>query len=867
MTPITITLTDEPTQARASEPLTFGVPLPKGALTTPDQLSLTQANSADPWPLQAEATAHWPDGSIRWLLVHTQVPTQLQSRSTELTLQQRTDREPPKNPSLQLTETDTEWQVQAAGYEHRINKGTGTLYSRATGTQPSSAEPWQLSAQLAPANHNAAEPLIDQCTMQHTGPVSQQLQLKGHWPLPEQPRFTLTLTFYAQGGLVAADYCLHNPNRARHPGGLWDLGDSGSFYFTELSLNIRSAEPLQGRLQAEPDHAPINGPARLYQDSSGGEHWNSQNHIDKDGQLTTQFRGYRLHTATGDDSGLRAQPSLEAAQGEARLTLASPRFWQNFPASLVLADQSTGIGLFPAESGQTYELQGGERKTHRLYLAFGQPLEALSWVANPIVPRVSAQAYESAQAFPWFSANAEPGPLDELIRIGLEGEQNFFAKREIIDEYGWRNFGDIFADHETLYQPEGEAPLVSHYNNQYDAIYGFARQFALTGDSRWYELMNDLAHHVTDIDIYHTNEDRAEYNHGLFWHTDHYLPVQTATHRSFSRLNETSSTPGQTGGGPAEEHCYTTGLLYHYFITGNLDSKAAVINLTEWLIVQREGENCLLSQINKFKKRELPRLLNAIKSPKPYFHSYAFTRGTGNYLNSLLDSYILTMETRYIQLAERVIRLSVSVRDDVGSRNLHHIESNWSYTIFLSSLVRYIHIKDSLGSKDKSFHYAIDALGLYVRWIFENERPYREFSEQLEYPNDTWTAQEIRKAFILNNCLRYVRTVSQENLCAATDYWLSIAVDGLKMSLEKDLSRIQIILLQNNSDFTEFNKDTIFTSDKGVIQSVSDSSYFSSWLGLFIALKEAGRRVLLGLASFGIKKELEWIKRRKEVKK
>lgn len=151
----------------------------------------------------------------------------------------------------------------------------------------------------------------------------------------------------------------------------------------------------------------------------------------------------------------------------------------------------------------------------------------------PLVPVLTPECYEQAGAFPWFKANTQPGALDELIAEGLNGNSNFFAKREVIDEFGWRNFGEIFADHETLYQAEGEPPFVSHYNNQYDPIYGFARQFTLTGDKRWYQLMDDLARHVVDIDIYHTEEDRAEYNNGLFWHTDHYLPTQTATHRTF----------------------------------------------------------------------------------------------------------------------------------------------------------------------------------------------------------------------------------------------------------------------------------------------------------------------------------------------
>ena len=112
--------------------------------------------------------------------------------------------------------------------------------------------------------------------------------------------------------------------------------------------------------------------------------------------------------------------------------------------------------------------------------------------------------------------------------------QSFIARREIIDEYGWRHFGDIYADHEAVGHT-GEKPLVAHYNNQYDVIHGAMIQFWRSGDQRWFELAADLARHVIDIDIYHTEEDRLAYNGGLFWHTDHYLDAGTATHRAYSK--------------------------------------------------------------------------------------------------------------------------------------------------------------------------------------------------------------------------------------------------------------------------------------------------------------------------------------------
>lgn len=795
MTPITITLTEEPNQTRAGEPLTFGVPLPKGAAHGAELFQLTQTSNPEPWPMQAEATAYWPDGSIRWLLVRTQLPGSPQLANAQLVLQLQAEAEvlPSSAPSgPQAEESTTEWRIRAGGFEHRINKTTGTVHSRETNN---SAE-WCLSAQLTPAEANEIEPTLDQCEIENVGSVSLQVRLSGHWPLPEKPRFTLSMTFYAHGGLVELDYCLHNPNRASHPGGLWDLGDPGSFYFKALSLNVSGERPLQGRLQAEPGEPATAGPAALYQDSSGGENWHSQNHVDKNGEVTTRFRGYRLNSESGEYSGLRAQPSVQAIQGDAQVALASPRFWQNFPASLAVNEQNAAFGLFPGESGQVYELQGGERKTHRLYLAFGQPLEALHWVAKPTLPKVDAHAYEEAQAFPWFKAGAEPGPLEDLIRIGLEGESNFFAKREIIDEYGWRNFGDIFADHETLYQSEVETPLVSHYNNQYDAIYGFARQFAQTGDPRWFELMDDLARHVTDIDIYHTDEDRAEYNNGLFWHTDHYLPAHTATHRTFTRYNTTSSTPGQTGGGPAEEHCYTTGLMVHHYMTGNEASRQAVVHLTNWMITLHEGSKGLLNRLWSIKKRELIRLKKHLKGQNPSPFDYPFTRGTGNYLTALVDAFEVSGNPEYLYNAEAVIRGTLHPKDDLTRRNLLNVELAWSYLVLLASLARYLAVKNRLGQFDAAFFYARASFLHYTQWMRQHEQPFLTDPQQLEFPNDTWVAQDVRKALLMFQAAD-LNPSEAEAYRRKGEQWLREVTEQLAKSQTRHFARILIILMQN----------------------------------------------------------------------
>jgi hypothetical protein len=72
---------------------------------------------------------------------------------------------------------------------------------------------------------------------------------------------------------------------------------------------------------------------------------------------------------------------------------------------------------------------------------------------------------------------------ESLVNQAIEGSDSFFAKREKIDEYGWRNYGDLYGDHEAVYH-KGPTPMISHYNNQYDCVLGFFYQFMRSGDQR-----------------------------------------------------------------------------------------------------------------------------------------------------------------------------------------------------------------------------------------------------------------------------------------------------------------------------------------------------------------------------------------------
>ncbi len=355
---------------------------------------------------------------------------------------------------------------------------------------------------------------------------------------------------------------------------------------------------------------------------------------------------------------------------------------------------------------------------------------------------------------------------------------SFARKREAIDEYGWRHFGDIYADHEAV----GHPGLISHYNNQYDAIAGCGTRFCETGDRRWWALMNDLARHVADIDIYHCAQDKAAYSHGMFWHTSHYAAAHTATHRSYSRAAEGAS------GGPSNEHNYTSGLLLHYFLTGSEQSREAVLQLAGWVLDMDDGA--------KSRFWWLDRGETGLASATREADYHGPGRGAAYSINALLDAHRLTGEARYLTKADRLVARCISPADDPDALGLLDAERRWSYTVFLQVLGKYLDYRVESDLVDAPFDYARAALLRYADWMAEHERPYLDHPEQLEYPTETWAAQDIRKAAVFEFAAAYAEAGERrERFLGQARRFFDYAVTTLEAMPTRTLARPIVLLL------------------------------------------------------------------------
>lgn len=732
-------------------PVTSGLCLSRGLLNEPGDW-LVEGLSGAHAPVQTEVLNRWSDGSIRWLLAHF-VARRISPGRTAAMLVRPEKRAQHHSGTASLRWNDRELMLT-------VKPALPEDFAEAT---------VRILPELVAADGQALPLRISEVTEEASGEIRCVTVVQATVIGVPFISLQLRLEIWPGAGLVRAETRIRNTRRAQHKGGIWDLGDAGSYLFQGLHLHVSESHGAatglswKAETKAAVRQTGLSDGLSIRQYGSGGPAWANANHIDAMQASPVKERGYCVSSSAGTLRGFRSSPVVALLGENTGLSVAVPEFWQQFPSGLSVADSTISIGLFPSFTTGLFELQGGEQKTLAAWIsiAAGNPeLSHLDWAYHP--PRIVQPAdwIRKTKVFDWFTGiptrtSTQRDDVSERFRRYVQeatsGKWSVVARRERADEYGWRHFGDVHADHE---QPhfDGFQTLNSHYNNQFDLIYGGILNLAATGDVQWFDLFEPLARHVMDIDIYHTTEDRACFNGGLFWHTDHFFDARTSTHRTYSSHN--AGGDNAYGGGPSCEHNYTSGLLYYHFLTGSREAYEAVVSLADWVIAMDDGKKTIFGLLDSG-----PTGL-ASATVFPDFHGPG--RGAGNSINALLDGWILTTNDRYLHRAEQLIHRVVHPNHDCEQLQLAEVEGHWSYTVCMNAVGRYLNVKREAGQLDENYAYARASLANYGRWMAASEKPALSQPEQLKYPTVAWAAQEFRKV----NALRIAAACTDDAVVA-----------------------------------------------------------------------------------------------------
>ena len=681
--PLNVSETDGYT--RRAENVSTGVPLPRGAVTKLDRLAVIGPDGA-PVAAQFERLSVWPDSSLKWVLVDfaANCPAGGSARYILNDSGRRIDAASVLNVNEDKSTVTVETGVLKASLDKekfdlfsrvwldhdRDGKFSETeLVSRDNPAAGISLE--QTSGLIASAEQGKVESIV----VEAAGPVRATVAVKGS--IGERDgeavfHYTARLHFYAGTGLVRTFFTLENRRHVNPvPGPSWVLGRPGNLTYEDMSLTTALAfdGPIQMSVGDGPrdilDRVVLTGEGGIYQESSGGENWFNRAHMNAEYQIPMRFRGAKAFLAGVDAHTIdRPDAWLHVADRRYGLAVAVRHFWQNFPKALTAGPAGdVRVALWPREYPSTHELQAGEIKTHETAFYFhtgnqgsnrreNRVATVMGAFHHPLVVRASADQYLAGgffdDAIP-YDPKASPD-YERLQQAAVaEPEANLFTDRETADEFGWRNFGDTWANNETDQSggPHDGRDVVSHFNLEYDFGYGMLFQSLRTlggapeMSGKWWELAEAALRHEADIDVFHNMDDpfnRGVYDGGKFTHTAHGVEAALSTHRGAPQMTWFGSLrwPWGEGSSPESGHFNTRGQVCYYYFTGDRRVLESALQQTE-LVYRKISEN------------RFPQIDN-------------LSREAGNNLQIMTDAYLLTWDDKYRVAAEKILEATAPAK-------------------------------------------------------------------------------------------------------------------------------------------------------------------------------------------------------------
>jgi len=669
-------------------------------------------------PAQFTALAKWPDGSVRWLLCDLQASVGTHG-TARYTLTQAKGESPAT--ALRLEEDEHQYLVTTGPLRFAVKKQHFDLLHQvwvdrdgdgqfADGElMASSGEDLGLVL-LGPrgeGRYTSGHGQVTETAVEYQGPVRIGLRVRG--TLRDalgrgELSYTARLEAFAGQSFVRITVTLENPNAGGRlpnmPSNFWGLGGVGNVLFREFALVQRlrlDDYPYvevgqKGKLMLE--RLPLLESAHVYQDSSGGEHWYHRNHMNRDLRIPLRLRGYEVvHDGTQVLRDNRFSGWLDLADIRGGCAVAIRDFWQNFPSALeARADGTLSAALWPRFSAADHELIAGEQKTHETVWYFRAhppyPRQVMEMAASPLRAWAPAEVYLASGEF------GRHRPYDEKRFSGFERlcaaailneGRNFATDREAVDEYGWRNFGDVWAANErdqTGGPRQGER-MVSHFNLEYDEGWGMLLHAVRALDARpelaqgWWQFGWEAVLHEADIDLHHSAPEAGEnpaWAGGKQTHTEHGVEAERSAHtgRVAPHMFGTLRWPWGPGGGPESGHWNSRGMMFGYYLTGNqrlLDAAMDITRATAYKI-----ENDVHAQV------DVP------------------DRCAGHNIQILTDAYLLTWDPRYRRLIDKAVEAAHFANSGWAKQAPESIEY-WQLSIYLRALGRYLDVATFIDGK------------------------------------------------------------------------------------------------------------------------------------------------------------------------
>ncbi len=539
-------------------PVSVGVPFPKGALGSEDEIRLVDKRGAEVG-LQARSLARWEDGSVRWALLDFQADGKHEYTAeygSEVSRSVPGDR-------LEVSESETSVVVTTGPLRVEFPKGRvvfpGVVWVKRTDGSYRKLSGPSAGVRLTGADgsvYGSGKP--EAVVVEEAGSERVCVRVEAVHRLRSRSLFhsILRVHLFRGNGAIRVLHTFEN--------------DRVEEMFTCIrELSLRSDFKVGGALQGRVGRRRVEGL------KAGGVVL----HQGLDNRYVVRRGGAEIAR------GRRAEGSVALRGDRGGVSLVVRDFWQNYPKGVAVDEKGITVGICPAldeadypRGGEledrlyyylldgVYKFKAGVSRTHEMWFHIRSKGDApegfAASVQRPPLYGMSLAAFNKSRALTRLPEK-EKSPFPPY-ETWVETVRGVYAEdREKSRAYGMLNYGDWFGER-----------VYNWGNMEYDTPWCFLQEYLRGGHSDFYTWAEEAARHLVDVDtVHHTDEPDnlgSQYIHSV-GHVGNYYPDGYRERAIFA-------------GRWSVSHTWVEGLFLYHLLTGDARALESAMQTSNLLV-------------------------------------------------------------------------------------------------------------------------------------------------------------------------------------------------------------------------------------------------------------------------------------------
>ena len=506
---IAIHLLEEADTDRRQTPVSFGLPLPPGALYDLDRIAVL-APSGGHVSAQFAATSFWPDDSLKWVLVDFSADLRAGTEASYALEFGNDVRAQPADSALEVDENGTTITVTTGPVQVRIDRQRFDLFHDVCLDRNLDGR-FAADERIAGGVGQGVR-LVDEHGKVFTTAAAAPTAIAVEQSGPEKVVLRVEGAYTSAAGETYMSYV----TRLTFRNGSSRVTIAHTHVNTYLETEFTDIESLSIPVQLAGSAMTATAFVRTGDGALSPLPCEIRNDTPLSVLQLDESTSQLSHASAARDVGKYS--GLLRYEGNAgALGMAVHEFWQRWPKGFAADSGECSIDLLPKQPGTDYgsglphwliypfvsgkyRFKWGMSFTQRVTFDFGCSVTAEQLHADANLPVVAVLPAE------WYASTGALGPMaapygeqfTEWDNYARDCHKAFSATRDRERCYGYLNYGDWYGERGRNWG-----------NNEYDLAHGFLLQFARTGEREHFRLALAAARHQADVDCVHAYPDPA----------------------------------------------------------------------------------------------------------------------------------------------------------------------------------------------------------------------------------------------------------------------------------------------------------------------------------------------------------------------